>query len=267
MLGKSLALLILLPCAVVASVFASNASGTSSAFVSNSNKTSSTNPNANNAVTSNIKNNLKTSLPELKIEQVNPTSIPGIYEVVAGRHVFYVDSTSRYMFIGNMVDLTTKQSLTQAKVEQLSVVDWNKLPLTIALRQVIGKGERKIAIFTDPDCPFCHRLEQDTIPKLTNVTVYYFLFPLDMHVNAKTDAKKILCAENPDKAFLDWMKNDVALPSRTECKAIDNLTVMINAGKNIAGVTATPTIILSNGHILSGLIPGDYLNQMINESK
>lgn len=256
MFSKSLALLILLLLAVVTSVFAGNASGISPA----------SNPN-NTAIITSIKNNLKTSLPELKIEQVNPASIPGIYEVVAGRHVFYVDSTSRYMFIGNMVDLSTKQSLTQARVEQLSVVDWNKLPLTIALRQVIGKGERKIAIFTDPDCPFCHRLEQDTIPKLTNVTVYYFLFPLDMHVSAKTDAKKILCAENPDKAFLDWMKNDVTLPTRTECKAIDNLTTMIDVGKNIAGITATPTIILSNGHILSGLIPADYLNQMINEAK
>lgn len=219
------------------------------------------------SITDKIKLNLNTSLPELKIDQITPLStVPGIYEVIAGHYVFYVDSSGRYAFLGNMVDLTTKQSLTKVRVEQLSVVDWNKLPLNIALQQVIGRGERKIVVFTDPDCPFCHRLEEDIIPKLNNVTVYYFLFPLEIHANAKNDAKKILCSETPDKTLIAWMRNYVALPSRTECRGAANLATMIDVGKNVAAVQAVPAIILQNGKVLSGVVPADYLNQMIDEA-
>ncbi|MBP9743462.1 MAG: DsbC family protein [Burkholderiales bacterium] len=219
------------------------------------------------SITDKIKLNLNTSLPELKIDQINPLpSVPGIYEIIAGHYVFYVDSSGRYAFLGNMVDLTTKQSLTKIRVEQLSVVDWNKLPLNIALQQVIGKGERKIVIFTDPDCPFCHRLEEDIIPKLNNVTVYYFLFPLEIHANAKNNAKKILCSETPDKTLMAWMRNYVTLPVHTECRAAANLAAMIEVGKNIVGVQAVPTIVLQNGKVLSGVVPSDYLNQMIDEA-
>ena len=217
-------------------------------------------------VSSQIVKNLKITLPEITVDQINPTAIPYVYEVVSGHKVFYVDSTGRYALLGNMVDLTTKQSITQTRIEQLSVVDWNKLPLAIALRQVIGSGERKIAVFTDPDCPFCQRLEQDTIPKLTNVTVYYFLFPLSIHANAALDSKKILCSETPDKTFLAWMKNGVNLPMRSNCKAVANLTIMQDIGKNMIGVEATPTIVLASGKIMQGVIPPDYLNQLITEA-
>jgi len=213
-----------------------------------------------------IKNSLKTTLPDLTVDQINSTAIPNIYEIISGRKVFYVDGTGHYALLGNMVDLTTKQSLTELKVQELSVVDWKKLPLGIALRQVIGKGERRIAIFTDPDCPFCQHLEQDTIPKLKNVTVYYFLYPLAMHANAESDSKKILCSEIPDQTFINWMKDNKTLPTRTTCKNASQLAEMKDVATQVAQIEATPTIILPNGVILAGLVPPDYLNKLITET-
>ena len=217
------------------------------------------------ATTTAIQNSLKTTLPELRVDQVNPTAAKNIYEVISGHKVFYVDGSGRYAFLGNMVDLNTKQSITQIKVEQLSVVNWNELPLNIAIKQVIGKGERRIAVFTDPDCPFCQRLEQDTIPKLNNVTVYYFLFPLAIHANAENDSKRILCAENPDSTFKAWMLSGKALPARNSCKNSTNLPIMKALG-NKFGIDAAPTIVLPNGKLLPGLAPADYLNKLINET-
>lgn len=217
------------------------------------------------ATTAAIQNNLKTTLPELKVDQINPTAVKNVYEVISGHKVFYVDGSGRYAFLGNMVDLNTKKSITQTKVEQLSVVNWNELPLNIAIKQVIGKGERRIAVFTDPDCPFCQRLEQDTIPKLKNVTVYYFLFPLAIHANAENDSKRILCAENPDATFKAWMVSSIALPARNSCKNSANLPIMKALG-NKFGIDAAPTIILPNGKLLPGLAPADYLNKLINDT-
>jgi thiol:disulfide interchange protein DsbC len=221
--------------------------------------------NADN-ITNQIKASLKTSLPELNIDEINPTVLPDVYEIVSGHKVFYVDSSGRYAFLGNMVDLSTKQSLTQARVEALSKVNFNQLPFSYALVRVNGTGERKLAIFTDPDCPFCQRLEQETIPKLTNVTIYYFLFPLAIHANAETDSKKIVCSETPDKTFLEWMVNGKSLPQRSECRNAANLSAIKDFGVKKIGVEATPTIILPNGKVMTGLIPADYLNQLLTEA-
>jgi thiol:disulfide interchange protein DsbC len=210
-----------------------------------------------------IAKNLKIYLPDLVVDQINATVIPNVYEVVSGHKIFYIDSTGRYLLLGNLVDLSNKQSITEDRVNSISKVKFSSLPLNLALKQVIGNGDRKIAVFTDPDCPFCQRLEQDTIPKLTNVTIYYFLFPLAIHANAETDAKKILCAENPDKTFLLWMKNNINLPTNASCNAINKLALIKKFGSEVVGVEATPTIILQNGNLIKGLPPADYLNQLI----
>lgn len=219
------------------------------------------------SIVSNIKNNLKTTLPEIKVDQVNTSVIPGMYEVISGHKVFYVDSSGRYAMLGNLVDLNTKQSLTEQKVKSLDFVNWANLQTNIALQQVKGKGERKIAVFLDPECPFCKELEIETIAKLKNVTVYYYLFPLAIHANAVSESQRILCSENPDRALINWLKKDQALPGRTKCKNADKLPIMQQIGREVAGVDSTPTIVLPNGKMVEGLVPLDYLNQLINQAE
>lgn len=213
-----------------------------------------------------LRASLKKTLPELVIDQVNISPISGVYEVISGRKVFYVDTSGRYAMLGNLVDLTAKQSLTDQKSQSLNFIDWNKLPTKIAIVNIIGNGERKIAVFTDPDCPFCKRLDADVIAKQKNLTVYYFLYPLAMHANAEDDSKRILCAENPDKTYLDWMVNDKKLPIQNKCGRLVNLEKMKQVGAQVVGVEATPTIVLPNGQLVSGLIPADYLSKLITDT-
>ncbi|MCC2626009.1 MAG: thiol:disulfide interchange protein [Burkholderiales bacterium] len=217
-------------------------------------------------ISAQLRKTLKDTLPQLPIDQVNISPIGGIYEIISGRKVFYVDSTGRYAMLGNMVDLTIKQSLTEQKVKSLSVVDWNKIPTKIAIVKIIGKGQRKIAVFTDPDCPFCKRLDADILTKQKDLTIYYFLYPMAMHANSDNDAKRIICAENPDVTYIDWMVNDKTLPIQSQCKRLANLEQMKKVGSEIVGVEATPTIVLPNGQIVSGLIPADYLDKLITDT-
>lgn len=213
-----------------------------------------------------IQSQLKSTLPMVKIDKISDTPIQNIYEVTSMHKIFYVDGSGRYALIGNLVDLSTKTNLTQLAVESISIVSWNELPLKIAIQKVIGNGKRKIAVFTDPDCPFCKRLEQETVPNLKNVTIYYFLFPLSsIHANAISDSQKILCSETPEATFTNWMKDNKSLPANTKCNNAKILKDMLDTGNKI-GVEQTPTIILTDGKVIPGLIPADYLNQLIADS-
>lgn len=217
-------------------------------------------------VSTQIRKALKETLPEVAVDQVNTSPIGGIYEIISSHKVFYVDASGRYAMLGNLVDLNIKQSLTEEKVKSLAITNWDKIPTKIAIVKVIGKGERKIAVFTDPDCPFCKRLDADILTKQNNLTIYYFLYPLSMHANSDNDSKRIICAQNPDVTYIDWMVNNKVLPIQSQCKQLANLEQMKKIGKDVVGVEATPTIVLPNGQIVSGLIPADYLDKLITET-
>lgn len=209
---------------------------------------------------------LKKNLPKLNIDTINNTSIDGIYEVISGNKVIYVDKTGRYAFIGNLVDLEKKYSITEKTVTLISKVDWNKLPLKFALRLVIGNGDKRIAVFTDPECPFCKRLEQETLIKLNNVTIYYFLYPLSIHKDGIINSEKILCSENPLNTYLNYMKKNISLPNKVICNNTNSLNIIKTITDRYVHVDETPTIVLPNGDVAIGLMPAEYLIQLINES-
>lgn len=213
-----------------------------------------------------IAKNLQSNLPSLTIDRIIPTQVPGVYEVDSGRKVFYVDSTGNYAFVGNLLDLTTKTNYTEARTEALNRIDFNKLPLNVAMKKTIGNGQDKIAVFTDPDCPFCKRLEGETIPKLKNVTIYYFLYPLPIHPDAVNDSKRILCSENPESAMFAMMVKGSTITKYNSCENAGRLTKMQDTANNLVQVTGTPTIVLPNGKIVSGLIPADYLTKLIDDN-
>lgn len=213
-----------------------------------------------------IRAQLKKSLPDLTVDEVNKSVIDGMYEIVSGHKIFYVDANGRYAVLGNIVDLSTKQSITEARTKSLEFVNWNDIPLNIAITRVIGNGKRKLVVFTDPDCPFCKRLDADVIAKQKNLTVYYFLYPLDIHADALNDSKRILCAEIPDMTYLNWMTLNTALPIQNKCKRANDLTRMKEVADKIVGVNATPTLVLPNGQIVSGLVPADYLAKLLTDT-
>ena len=217
-------------------------------------------------IVASVTQGLKQSLPAVTVDQVNKSVFHGVYEVISGRKVFYVDATGHYAMLGKLVDLTTKEDLTQQKVDSLSVVSWDRLPLKIAIKRVMGDGTRKLAVFTDPDCQFCKRFDGEIVPKLTNVTVYYFLYPLPIHANAENNSKRILCSSNPDKTFVDWMVDEKKLPIQNKCDRAKDLEQMKQVGDKVVLVDATPTLILPDGKIINGLVPADYINKLLTDT-
>ncbi len=226
--------------------------------------------NSSNAATTvtpdQIKADLVKQVPGLtQIDQVNPTKIAGLYEVVVGRKIFYVSTDGKYAMFGNMVDLATKQSITDQRMQSLSKVDFSKLPLDLAIKQVNGDGSHKIAVFTDPDCPYCKMFEKQVVPQLKNVTIYSFIFPLPIHPNAANDAKKIWCSKDRAATWAAWMQKDTALPTDTSCDT-SGLDTIMKIGTETVQVDGTPTLILETGEMIPGMLPADQLNAKLDPS-
>jgi len=208
-----------------------------------------------------VEKRLKEQYPATKITAVRETPVQGVYEVAMGRNVAYTDASGRYMIFGHLYDMKEQKDLTAQRLEEINKIDVSALPLSDAIKTVKGDGSRKLYVFSDPDCPFCQRLERETMPKLDNVTIYTFLYPLEeLHPDAKRKAETIWCAKDRAKAWDDFMKSGKLPDQVTQC---DNpVERNIRLGGSL-GINGTPTIIMGDGTMVPGFVPASELERRL----
>ena len=156
-----------------------------------------------------IRKNLIERLPNLpKIDEISKTAMPGLYEIrVNGSEIFYTDTEGNFLIQGNLIDTKLKRNLTEERVEKLSALPFDALPLKDAFTIVHGNGKRKMAVFEDPNCSYCKRFERD-MQKVNDVTVYLFLYPI-LSADSVEKSKNIWCAKDPAKVWQEDRKSVV----------------------------------------------------------
>ncbi len=189
----------------------------------------------------------------------------GLFEVVVDAEIVYVDERVSYLIAGNAFDLRTQENLTARHKDELLRVDFTSLPLQMAVKTVRGDGSRVIAVFEDPNCPYCKRFERD-IATLTNTTIYTFLYPILSRDVAVADdsypkARAIWCAPDRTAAWSQVMLEGRHLdPAPASCK--HPLEDVLALGQKLH-VTGTPTIVFTDGRRAPGAIPLARVEEMM----
>ncbi len=198
--------------------------------------------------------------PDIVVEGVNKTPLPGIYEVFANGDLIYTDEKAAYLFIGaNLIDAEKKSSLSEQRMNQLTAIKFDQLPLNLAFKKVKGKGTRKLAYFGDPNCGYCKKFEHD-LAKINDVTIYVFVYPV-LGPDSTEKAKSIWCSKDRVKAWDDQLLNNIAPTAAGTCdtSAIDK-TVAFGKQKGIKG---TPTLFFVDGQRVPGAIPVEMIEQRL----
>jgi thiol:disulfide interchange protein DsbC len=179
-----------------------------------------------------------------------------------GRNAAYTDSTGRYFIFGHLFDMKEQRDLTVERVEKAARIAFETLPLADAIKTVRGKGERVIAVFSDPDCPFCRRLETE-LDKLDNVTLYTFLYPLEgLHPEANGKAIAVWCAKDRSGAWSELMRSG-KVPTKASCDNPIERNIQLGQRLSIQG---TPTLISTDGRLLPGAAPRERIEQWLAEA-
>jgi thiol:disulfide interchange protein DsbC len=201
-----------------------------------------------------LKKAIEAAYPKFKIDSVTKTPYPGLYEVFMGGQIVYTDEKLNFLIAeGRLVDPKTKKDITGERLEELTKIDFNSLPLNQAIKVVKGNGTRKLVVFSDVDCPFCKRLEQNEIANIDDVTVYTFLYPIEsLHPDAANKSKSIWCAPNRVRAWNDWIFNNQLPTSVAKC---DVPLEKVGELARKYGVTSTPTLFFTDGKRMLGAQP------------
>jgi thiol:disulfide interchange protein DsbC len=207
-----------------------------------------------------IRKALGERVPQLqKIDEVRKAEMPGLYEVRVGTDVFYTDAKGDFLLQGDLLDTRVRRNLTEERVNQLTAVAFDALPLKDAFTIVRGKGERKVAIFEDPNCGYCKRFERE-LQGVDNITIHLFLYPI-LGADSTEKSRNLWCAKDKSAAWQDHMVRDKPIAATAACDtgALERNVAFGRKHK----INGTPTLIFANGTRVPGAIDRQQIEKYL----
>lgn len=232
---------------------------------------------------------LKARLPRTQVAKLDCSRIAGLCEVQAGTNLFYIDRSARYLIIGRVYDMETRQDLTAARLLEISpdtmlagaasVLASGEASLTAeahgrpmqtaaaasapAMPQRVslaglpasgaiewgGSGPR-VTVFSDFHCGYCRMLHQT----LKGMGVHVTERPISV-LGTRAISDAVICAEDKSGA-VDKAYSDLEVAKR----ACD--TSGLDANERFAqehGFTGTPVIVREDGAVVLGFRPREFL--------
>ena len=203
-----------------------------------------------------VKQALEAKFPGAPISNVSKSPYFGLFEAQIDDRTVYTDNKVNYVIVGSVYDTATRTNLTEQRMKRMNRIAWDSLPLELAIKKVKGDGSRKLAIFSDADCPYCKRLESE-MKGLDNVTVYTFLFPIDqLHPDSARKSAIIWCSPDKIKAWDDWFSSGKLPDNKGDCPTPIAQTALLGQKYH---VNATPTLVFADGSITPGALPLDQI--------
>jgi thiol:disulfide interchange protein DsbC len=200
-----------------------------------------------------------------QLESVQKMPWGNLYEVVVrapdGLLVYYVDSEAKVVIAGQVIDAKTGRNLTEERQRELSKVSWESLPLQWAITSKRGTGRRKIAILSDPNCPYCKRFEED-LAKLDDITVHILPYPIISPASVR-QSKAVWCSKDRVKAWNDLMFKRIEPQAATDCDT--PIEKLVESGRRL-GANATPTWFVETGERYSGAMPLDQVTRVLDKA-
>jgi thiol:disulfide interchange protein DsbC len=204
-----------------------------------------------------IRQLFQSRIPDVTVESVNRSPMPGLYEVVANGHIFYTDEKVTFIIRGVLFDARTPamRNITKARNAELAAQALTKSTEN-AIKRVRGNGRRVLYTFEDPNCGYC-RQQQKELLKLNDITIYTFLWPI-LSSDSVEKSRAVWCSKDRAKAWEDLMTRGVAPQGEARCDAPfeKNMDLARRFGAN-----GTPALFLADGSMIGGYLTAEKIEE------
>lgn len=214
--------------------------------------------------TDQINARLSERLPGIDISSIEPSQIPGLYELITDGQIYYIDETAEFLIDGSLIRLSDRANLTDSRqglihaalIEEIDEQD-------MLIYEPEEPSNRSITVFTDISCGYCRRLHSE-IDDLLNagVRVRYLLFPrAGLGSQGHKDLVSVWCADDPQAAM-----TNAKAGGKIEPKTCDAPIESHVALAERLGLRGTPLIYTDSGEKVPGYREASVLAGMVNQS-
>ena len=213
-----------------------------------------------------IRQALKAKFPNMRVDGVQPAPLAGLYEVriqsQEGPQILYTDAQASYFVVnGSIIEAKSGRNLTEERMQKLTAIEFSALPLDLAVKIQRGDGKRVLAMFSDPYCPYCRRLEKSLL-QIDDITVYVFMYPV-IRPDKADHSRAVWCAPDRAKAWLDLAAADSPKVPTNSASCANPVDKVLELGRSLR-INGTPTLFFANGERGMAL-PTDRLRAKLDD--
>ena len=200
---------------------------------------------------------LASKIPGARAEELRPSPIPGLYEMMRGTDIAYVTADGKYVLDGDLYELKSNDNLTETRRRDIRLRMLNGVPESEMIVFSPRDPKHTITVFTDIDCSYCRKLHSEIAEyNRLGLRVRYLFYPRSgPHTESWDKAVEVWCSPKRNEA-LTRAKRGEKLHVKACAKAPVERHYELAQSFAIRG---TPAIILENGELLPGYVPPDML--------
>lgn len=206
--------------------------------------------------------------PGLQIDQIGPAPVAGFYQVIASGQLVYVSNDGKYMFNGNLVDLSVKKDLSERAWAGFRKAELAKVPVAQRIVYAPANPVHTVSVFTDVTCGYCQELHKRIADlNKAGIAVQYLAWPREgvtdqagRDTPTLTEMASVWCAADRNKAFNDAMNGRAPKPATCANPVRDQFNLGVRLG-----VTGTPAVIAEDGTMIGGYLPPDQMRAKLDQ--
>jgi thiol:disulfide interchange protein DsbC len=205
------------------------------------------------------------ALAAVKPEDVQPTPVAGIFEVLRGSDILYMTRDGQYAFAGDLYQVPSRANLTEVHRRELRRKLIDAVPESRMVVFSPPDPKYTVTVFTDVDCSYCRALHRQIAEyNRLGVRVRYVFYPrTGPDTESWHKAEQVWCSADR-KAALTRAKLGEALDAPV-C-ANTPVAQEYQLGQAI-GLEGTPGIVAANGALVGGYVPPDALIELLRKQQ
>jgi len=200
-------------------------------------------------------------IPTVPIEAIQPSPLPGIYQVMIPPQMFYISADGRFAIDGDLIDLQSGENVTNVVRDQMRIAAVNAQGEDSMIVYGPNNPTHTITVFTDIDCGYCRKLhkEIDQYSK-AGIKVRYMAYPrAGLNSGSYQKAVAVWCSKDRNDAL-----TRAKLGEEIKAKDCDNPVAQQYELAQRLGLRGTPAIITEQGQVLPGYVPAAQLKLMLD---
>ena len=200
-------------------------------------------------------------IPDIPLEAIQPSPLPGLYQVMIPPQMFYISADGRYAFDGDLIDLQTGTNVSTVLRDKLRITAINNMGEASMIVFAPKKPQHTVTVFTDIDCGYCRKLHNEMVKyNKAGIKVRYMAYPrAGPGSGSYQKAVSVWCSKNKQDAM-----NKAKQGETVKSKDCDNPVAQQFALAQRIGLRGTPAIVTEQGQVLPGYVPADRLKAVLD---